>query len=62
MSKSGSEKSLLLNCREVMLMSATAGMGLVMAKPRHRNQAMVFDNECRMVDDPEGEVRKLLPG
>jgi len=26
-----------------------------------RNQTMVFDNECRMVDDPEGEVRKLLP-
>lgn len=25
-----------------------------------RNQAMVWDNECRMVDDPEGDVRKLL--
>lgn len=25
-----------------------------------RCQAMVFDNHCRMVDDPEGEVRKLL--
>jgi len=25
-----------------------------------RNQAMVWDNECRMADDPEGEVRKLL--
>ena len=23
-------------------------------------QTMVFDNECRMVDDPEGEVRKIL--
>ena len=21
---------------------------------------MVFDNKCRMVDDPEGEVRKIL--
>jgi para-nitrobenzyl esterase len=26
-----------------------------------RSQTMVFDNHCRMVDDPEGEVRKLLP-
>jgi len=25
-----------------------------------RAQTMVFDNNCRMVDDPEGEVRKLL--
>lgn len=25
-----------------------------------RGRTMVFDNECRMVDDPEGEVRKLL--
>jgi para-nitrobenzyl esterase len=25
-----------------------------------RRQTMVFDNNCRMVDDPEGEVRKLL--
>ena len=23
-------------------------------------QTMVFDNRCRMVDDPEGEVRKIL--
>lgn len=25
-----------------------------------RGQTMVFDNDCRMRDDPEGEVRKLL--
>ncbi len=25
-----------------------------------RGQTMVFDNDCRMADDPEGEVRKLL--
>jgi para-nitrobenzyl esterase len=25
-----------------------------------RCQTMVFDNECRMVDDPEGEIRKIL--
>jgi para-nitrobenzyl esterase len=25
-----------------------------------RNQTMVFNNECRMVDNPEGEVLKLL--
>ena len=25
-----------------------------------RNQTMVWDNECRMVDDPEGESRKIL--
>jgi para-nitrobenzyl esterase len=25
-----------------------------------RCQTMVFDNECRMVDDPDGEARKLL--
>ncbi len=25
-----------------------------------RFQTMVFDNHCRMVDDPEGEVRKIL--
>ncbi len=25
-----------------------------------RNQAMVWDNDCRMVDDPEGAVRKII--
>jgi para-nitrobenzyl esterase len=25
-----------------------------------RWQTMVFDNQCRMVNDPEGEVRKIL--
>ena len=25
-------------------------------------RTMVFDNQCRMVDDPEGQVRKLLVG
>jgi para-nitrobenzyl esterase len=25
-----------------------------------RNQTMVWDNECSMVDDPEGEARKIL--
>lgn len=25
-----------------------------------RCQTMVFDNDCRMVDDPEGDVRKIL--
>lgn len=24
------------------------------------NRTMIFDNECRMVDDPEGEARKLI--
>jgi para-nitrobenzyl esterase len=27
-----------------------------------RCQTMIFDNECRMVDDPEGEARKVLLG
>jgi para-nitrobenzyl esterase len=27
-----------------------------------RCPTMVFDNQCRMVDDPEGEVRKILLG
>ncbi|HSW48897.1 MAG TPA: carboxylesterase family protein, partial [Bryobacteraceae bacterium] len=27
-----------------------------------RRQAMVFDNKCRMADDPDGELRKLLLG
>jgi para-nitrobenzyl esterase len=26
----------------------------------HRCQTMVFDNDCRMVDDPEGELRRIL--
>ena len=25
-----------------------------------RCQTMVFDDHCRMVDDPEGEVRRIL--
>ena len=25
-----------------------------------RNQTMVFDNHCGMVDDPEGAIRKML--
>jgi para-nitrobenzyl esterase len=36
------------------------GLTWTPADPEH-NQAMVFDNQCRMVNDPEGEVRKLLP-
>jgi para-nitrobenzyl esterase len=24
------------------------------------NRTMIWDNECRMVDDPEGEARKIL--
>jgi para-nitrobenzyl esterase len=24
------------------------------------NQAMIWDNECRMVDDPDGEARKII--
>jgi para-nitrobenzyl esterase len=24
------------------------------------NKAMVWDNECRMVNDPEGEARKII--
>jgi para-nitrobenzyl esterase len=27
-----------------------------------RNQTMVWDNNCSMVDDPEGEARKILLG
>ena len=27
-----------------------------------RCQTMVFDNDCRMVDDPDGEARKILQG
>ena len=27
-----------------------------------RNQTMNFDNQCRMVDDPDGDVRKILLG
>ncbi len=37
------------------------GLAWTAADPE-RNQAMVWDNECRMIDDPEGETRKLLPG
>jgi para-nitrobenzyl esterase len=35
------------------------GLGWTPADPT-RCQTMVFDNECRMVDDPEGEIRKIL--
>ncbi len=30
------------------------------ASDPNRCQTMVFDNRCRMVDDPDGEVRKIL--
>jgi para-nitrobenzyl esterase len=36
------------------------GLTWIPADPEH-NQAMVFDNLCRMVNDPESEARKLLP-
>lgn len=35
------------------------GLAWPAADPEH-GQTMVFDNECRVVNDPEGEVRKLL--
>ena len=30
------------------------------ASDPERNPTMIFDNECRMADDPEGEARKIL--
>jgi len=27
-----------------------------------KNNTMIFDNECRMVEDPEGEARKIILG
>ena len=36
-----------------------AGGGLQFGDPK-TNRTMVWDNECRMVDDPEGEARKIL--
>ncbi len=35
------------------------GLTWTPADPEH-GQTMVFDNECRMENDPEGEVRKIL--
>jgi para-nitrobenzyl esterase len=35
------------------------GLAWTPADPARR-QTMVFDNDCRMVDDPEGEIRKIL--
>jgi para-nitrobenzyl esterase len=35
------------------------GLAWPAADPEH-GQTMVFDKECRMVNDPEGEVRKLI--
>ena len=35
------------------------GLTWTPADPTH-GQTMVFDSDCRMVDDPEGEVRKIL--
>jgi para-nitrobenzyl esterase len=35
------------------------GLTWTPADPDH-GQTMVWDNECRMADDPEGEVRKIL--
>jgi para-nitrobenzyl esterase len=37
------------------------GLTWVPADPTH-GQTIVWDNSCRMVDDPEGEVRKILLG
>jgi para-nitrobenzyl esterase len=37
------------------------GLAWTAADPE-RNQTMAWDNECRVVDDAEGEARKLLPG
>jgi para-nitrobenzyl esterase len=35
------------------------GLAWPAAEPDH-GQTMVFDKECRVVNDPEGEVRKLI--
>ena len=35
------------------------GLAWTPSDPDH-NQTMVWDNQCRMADDPEGEVRKIL--
>ena len=36
-----------------------SGLAWMQFEPDH-NPTMVFDNKCRMVNDPEGEIRKLL--
>jgi para-nitrobenzyl esterase len=35
------------------------GLAWTPSDPEH-NQTMVWDNECRMVNDPEGDVRKMI--
>jgi para-nitrobenzyl esterase len=35
------------------------GLNWKPSDPEH-NQTMIFDNVCRMTDDPEGEARKIL--
>jgi para-nitrobenzyl esterase len=35
------------------------GLAWTPSDPEH-NQTMVWDNECRMVNDPEGDVRKII--
>ena len=35
------------------------GLTWTASDPTHC-QTMVFDNHCRMVDDPEGELRRIL--
>jgi carboxylesterase type B len=44
--------------------AATANPGIPglkwMATDPDTNKTMVWDNECRMVNDPEGEARKII--
>jgi para-nitrobenzyl esterase len=35
------------------------GLTWTPSDPEH-NQTMVWDNQCRMVNDPEGEIRKII--
>jgi para-nitrobenzyl esterase len=41
--------------------TGTPGHGWTPADPG-RLQTMIFDNDCRMVDDPQGNVRRILQG
>jgi hypothetical protein len=52
--------SLARDGRAAVLVSHGLGVRTTIETDPKTNRTMIWDNECRMVNDPEGEARKIL--
>jgi hypothetical protein len=55
-----SHNPLPLSRRATLFLSASGAAAALANASQATMQTIIFDNHCRMADDPEGSVRKIL--